>query len=380
MANTTTAATNFIFAATDSAGKRKYVESSGDNLAAARYRLEIQGYTEIDVTKDAFDAKLEQVCQSDAFDDMTLHEKMEFQRRCAKPDSGRFIAWHFIKNAGCTILILAAWVWWRARGANPWSVGSFAAYGCALGYLALVIRVQIPAKLFNQLTEARAWHRWEDVRAIVERIRSWQWFTGTLIPPFELLFSEARALAGKGDLSAALEKVKPLEHDESFDRAVYLALLASLYDIAGDVPGRIAIGEKLLKLDSKSLTALVDQAYGFAVLAHDPIRAREVLSEIDPADVKPMVQPYLDLIWGVIALDEGRPTEAEERLASAVEGWRAFTGDPLAKGFARFLQGCHATALRRLGRAEEAEAKFGEVRTFLEATNERQLLQRWSHA
>ncbi len=91
-----------------------------------------------------------------------------------------------------------------------------------------------------------------------------------------------------------------------------------------------------------------------------------------------MAQPYLDLVCGVIALDEGRAVEAEKQIATAVEGWSAFAGNPLAKSMARMFQGYHAVALRRMGRTDEAEEKFAEVRAFLEATDDRNLLRRWS--
>ena len=380
MENTAISPTAFVFAATDPAGKRRYVESTADNAAAARSRLEIQGYTEIDVVRDAFDAKLDRAMSGEAFDDMTLHEKMEFRRRCARPDAARFIAWHFIRKEALTILSVAAWVWWRASGDEPWSAISFGEYAYALGYFALLMRVRMPGRLFNRLIEARAWNRWDDVDAAVKKIQKWEWFTGQIIPQYELLFSEARALAGRGGLAAALEKVKPLESAPGFDRALYFGLLASLYDIVHDVAGRIAVGEKALALDPESPTARIDLAFALALHAHDPKRAREVLAVLDPADVKPMARPYLDLVCGVIALDEGRTAEAEKLIAGAVEGWHAFTGDPLAKAFARVLQGYHATALRRLGRTEEAGEKFAEVRAFLEATSEHDLLRRWSRA
>ncbi len=380
MEDTAPSPITFIFAATDSAGKRSYVESAGANVAAARYRLEIQGYTDIDVLKDDFDAKIDRATGSDVFDDMTLHEKMEFQRRATGPGAGLFVAWQFIKSEALTIGLLAAWVWLQAHGQAPWNGWSLAAYAVALGYVFLLLRVRIPAGLYDRLLEARAWHRWDEMEATVKKICRWQWLTGKLIPPFELLFSEARAQAGRGDLPDALERVRPLEADPNFDRGLYYGLLTSLYDIAHDVPGSIAVAEKALALDPKSLTARVDLAGSIALHARNPKRAREILSEIDPADVKPMVQPYLDLVHGVIALDEGRAAEAEKLIGTAVEGWYPFTGNPLSKAQARMLQGYHAVALRRIGRTEEAEEILAEVRPFLEATEDYSVLRRWSEA
>ncbi len=380
MEDTALASILFVFAATDPAGKRSYVESAGANVAAARYRLEIQGYTEIDVMKDDFDAKIDQAVASDAFDDMTLHEKMEFERGASGPDADRFVAWQFIKSEALTIVLLGAWVWSRAQGRTPWNGWSLTAYAFALGYVALLLRLRIPADLYERLNEARVWHRWDGVEATVKKIRRWEWLTGKLIPTFELLFSEARAQAGRGDLPGALERVRPLEADPNFNRALYYGLLTSLYEIAHDVPGSIAIAEKALALDPKSLTARVDLAGLLAQHARNPKRARDILAEVDPADVKPMVQPYLDLIHGVIALDERRVEEAEKLLGTAIEGWYPFTGNPLSKGQARILQGYHAVALRRLGRAEEAEETFAEVRPFLEATEDQSVLRRWSEA
>jgi hypothetical protein len=378
MQTTSQPGTTFVFMATDANGKRRYVEASGDSVSAARYRLEVQGFTQIEIVKDGMNAQIDAVLPTDAWEGMTLQEKIEFQRKCEGPEANRFLLWQFLKTDGLVMAGLALWVWFAAQSNRPWGRSSIVAYVCAVGFVVLMIRIRIPGRLYNRLLEARTWHRWDEVERIVARLRSVRWFTGSMVPEYELLFSEARMLAGRGDLPAALGKVHPLESDPSFAPALYYGLLGSVYDCANDSAGRVAASEKALALDPKSPTARIDLAFPLALHLRDRERARAVLQELDPADLVPMARPYLDLICGVMALDDGKNLEAESFLRNAAEAWKAFEGNPLAKSLSWLIGGYHAVALRRLGRTEEAEAKFAEARPFLEATREFSVLHRWN--
>jgi hypothetical protein len=307
---TTNPATTFVFLATDTDGKRRYVEACADSVSAARYRLEVQGFTDISVIKDGMNAQIDASIKSDAWEGMTLEERIEFERRCAGPEANRFILWHFLKSDGLVLAGLGLWVWFRVTGDRPWGVGSFVAYACALGFLALILRIKIPAYYYTRLLEARVWHRWSEVERIVARIRGIRWFTGSLVPEHDLLFSEAKVLAAKDDLAAALAKVQPLETDGSLAPALYYGLLAPVYECAHDVAGQVEALEKALSFDPKSSNARLDLACALVLDLRNNERARAVLQELDPEDLVPMAKPHFDLVCGVLALDEGRYEDA----------------------------------------------------------------------
>jgi hypothetical protein len=353
------------------------VEIAGDDITLARTQLEQQGFREIEIVRDAMNAKIEASLPGNVWSNTPLEEKMKTQRQSAGPDAGRHRFREFLQTQGLFIGVLILWVLRGATSGHPWAPSSLLAYAAALGYVAFTIWLRAPAHLYDQLLQARVWHRWDEVMRMVARIRTSPTLVRMAVPEHELLFSEARALAGQGNLPAALEKVRPLESSVSLAPELYYGLLGSVYDAAGDAAGRVAASGKAVELAPKSPQARIDLAFPLAIYLRNHEGARAVLQTIDPANLVPQAKPYVAVIQGVMALDEGRPAEAEQEFCAAIEGWQPFSGNALAKSFGWLLAGFHAIALRRLGRVPEAEAEFSSVRPFFEATGKDYVLQRW---
>jgi len=367
----------YVFSARQRDGSRRYVEVRAGNVGAARHRLEVQGHEGLELVEDDLDDKISRAISSEeTFADLSLQERMEFQKEMAGPKAGRFLLWYLVKSEGGLVLAIGFGVWWAAHRANPLSFWSLTAYALAVGYGFLLLRARVPAVLYDRLLEVRAWHRWEEVEREVARIRRWRWLIGAPIPEYELLFSEARALAGRGNLGAAKAKVRQLEEDPAFDRGLYYGLLAGVCELGLDFAGRVEYAEKALALNPASAANQIDLVNGL-ITNGEIARAKAVLAEVDEADLKPLVRTHYLFGLGCVALLEGVPQKAEGLLRKAVEGALENSGNLLGWGFAQEVRGCHALALRRSGRREEAEMLWKEVEGYLVATPPRPVVGWW---
>ncbi len=357
---------------------RRYVEVPASDVAEGRAELERRGYRDIQIIKDVFGAKIEATLGADAWKSMTLEEKMEFQKQTIAPRSVLFSLWNFLKTDGWVIGLLALWVTMAAMSRNPWSRSALVSYVSAVGYMAFAVMIRAPIRLYGQLLEARVWHRWDDVDRIVARLRGCRSLTGQAIPEWELVFSEARAMAGRGNLPGALEKVRPLENNGTMAPEIYHSYLGALYEIAGDYQGKVVAIGQAVAANPKSPQSRIDLAFTLAVMLGDREAAREALHGVHPADLVPIAKAYLGFVEAVMALDENRFAEAEKALRECRAAWRPFEGHQLAKSLGWEMQGFHAVALRRLGRTAEAEAEFAGVKTYLLQTQRACVLRRWN--
>ena len=367
----------YVFSALQRDGSRQYVEVWAGNVGAARHRLEVQGHEGLELVEDDLDHAINRTNRrGDLFEDMSLQERVEFEKGLMGPQSGWFFFWYFVKSEWLTMLIIGFGVGWAVQRANPLSFWSLVAYAIAAGYVFLICRGRIPSLLYDRLLEARTWQRWDEVEREVARIRSWGWLIGRPIPDYELLFSEARALAGRGDLSAAKLRVRDLGKDPAFDRGLYWGLLAGVCELARDFAGRVEYSEKALALNPSSAANQIDLVNGL-VAQGDIARAKALLAEVDEADMKPLVRTHYLFACGCVALLQGEAKKAEECLREAVEGAVAHAGNKLGWGFAQEVKGCYALALRRCGRREEGERLWREVEGFLVATSPRPVVEWW---
>jgi tetratricopeptide (TPR) repeat protein len=308
---------------------------------------------------------------------MTLEERIAFEQKMLRPPSAIRTVWQFLKTEGLIIGLIILWVTMAIISRNPWSRSSLVAYVSAIGYAVFSIGVRVPVRWYGRLLEARLWHRWDDVDRAVARLRRGRTFGGGAIPEWELIFSEARAMAGRGHLAAALEKVRPLEKSGTMAAEIYYSYLGALYEIAGDYKSKVVAIGQAVAANPKSLQTRIDLAFTLGAMLRDWEAAREALSGVNPADLVPMARIYLGFVEGVMALDEGRLPEAEKAIREAREGWRQFEGHQLAKGVGWLMKGFHAIALRRLGKNAEAEAEFAAVKFYLQQTEADFVFSRW---
>ena len=111
-----------------------------------------------------------------------------------------------------------------------------------------------PAGRYEQMIEAVAWGRWEEVLRRVDSV-------GGQVSPDEVAFRKAQALAGLGRLDEALNVVEPFSDGEAMPEWLYLSRLPEVYlaanrrDIAIELTEQARIWPRTIRPCSSSWPA-----------------------------------------------------------------------------------------------------------------------------
>jgi hypothetical protein len=367
----------FVFRATDRDGARETVQVAAASASAARYRLEIQGFCDPELIEDTLAENVTRAIDNPSvWEGMTTAERIDFQEKCVGPGATWHLISQTIKSEWWIMLALAAGVWWRTTGVKPFGFWSLTIYAVVLGWLWLHIKGWRTLALYNRLQVAKNWERWSVAQALVEKLRS----SNAGIPEFDLVFTEAKVLAARGELAAALEKVRPIEEEPAINSGLFRGLLSGVHETARDFPGSIRCLEEQLALDPKAPASLIDLAFAVAFRAQDFARASELLAQVEDADIVPMARGHVGLTRALIAGHRGDRAAAEAELQTAEQYSLNTAGDPSHNGMAMLIRSHRAIALRHLGRRDEAEKLFAEVEPWLLATREHTVLEQWRRA
>jgi tetratricopeptide (TPR) repeat protein len=190
--------------------------------------------------------------------------------------------------------------------AQPAAYAAFAQ--CSLGL----------AGRYNRLVDAAAWGRWQEV---LERCDPLE---GSKVPPEELAFQRAHALARLGRLEEGLAVVAPFGDGEAIPEWMYLTRLADVYSAARRFDDAHDAMDRAVEIAPENPTILLGAAMFEVRRRRDALRARELLEEARTHALSDLLAVFAQGIEGVIVREEGRPREAVDLLEKAHRRLSAF--------------------------------------------------------
>lgn len=266
------------------------------------------------------------------------------------------------------LLILAARRWMQ----QPFAIVDYMAMGVLLMPLAIAMIAQLNnrALRFRQFIELAAWGRWAEV---LEQAAS---LHGQL-PEHELIWQQAKALAGLGRLNEAIELVAPMANDPTVPQWHYFSRLSSVYAVAGMRDEDLACTEKAIRLAPGNATLLLDAALTLLRYQLDIPRARQLLEQARSHALSDILVPTADVVEGILLLEEGRPDRALDKLRAGIEARDRFRNATALVGatqdrFRAYL----ALALAAMGDPPAAERQFQLAEPRLRALKRNDLLER----
>ncbi|WP_337176048.1 hypothetical protein [Paludisphaera sp.] len=272
-----------------------------------------------------------------------------------------------------TLLLLALIVARRWMGL-PWSFLDWLAVAFLLqpAFFAAVAQLfQGQAGRYNQLVEAAAWGRWEEV---VERCDALE---GSSVPPEELAFQRAQALARLGRLEEGLAVVEPFGDGQAMPEWIYLTRLSDVYSGARRFDDARDAMERAVELAPENPTVLLDAAMFEVRRRGDAGRARELLEEARAHALSDLLAVFARGIEGMIVREEGRPREAVEMLEDAHRRLSAFRhASPLVGMALDLLEAEWAVALAAAGEPDAALRHARAAYPRLRALDARDLIDR----
>lgn len=364
----------YLLSARSAAGKKITERVEASSADAAVETLRKRGYTEVVLHTDDVGALFTQqgkhephVTAKDYIDYRDLHGYWRRVGFLARKIYVQTWKWHIL-----SLLILLARRWMQLR----WGVMDYGMIGLLLMPLALVLVLQLnnAALRYHKFLELVAWGRWAEVLEQARRLRG-------RLPEHELLWQQAKALAGLGRLSEAVELVAPLADHPNHPQWLYCSRLAEVYAFADKRDEHLAWNEKALALAPQNATLLLDQALSLLRFQIDLPRARQLLVQARSHALSDLLAPAADAVEGVLLLEEGKPDQARDKLVAGIDGLNRFRhASPQVPAMQDRFRAYLALSLAALGDRSAAEHQLRLAEPRLRALNRGDLLARCQSA
>lgn len=352
----------FLFEASNAAGKAEQDSVVAVDVADARAQLERMGYSAIRVLTGEIvpqrrppnvAANGDQIAAQSRYDPMP-----------------RAVARTYLRD----------WKWWvpglAVLGEALWSGRApYPGAGLLVAGLALVSTITLPMVLYNQALQARVDARRAAGLRYLALFRRLNLLGGHMA--MAIAGDRAKLLAGDGDLERALQEFAAYADDPN--RVAYLTQLAAIYDCAGEHEHMIATQRAALAASDNSAEMRIDVAWSLARYTTRYEEARALIAGIDEHSLAELGRLALMTVQGLLLQAAERHRPALEKLRMADTGLAPLT-NPLVVGTRRELHGYMALSLKALGKLEEAEGLWSEAKGQLRKHHHYLLIKRYELA
>jgi tetratricopeptide (TPR) repeat protein len=228
-------------------------------------------------------------------------------------------------------------------------------------FLAVYAELTSKAIPYRRVLKAVRDGLWEDVPRHLRRVRG-------PLPPFERPFREAQALAGVGRLDEALDHFRPVADDPAVPPHLYWTYRALIFMAARERDKAVSCLARAAELAPTNALTQVDFALALLTVRGDVRQSRERINQARQHALSDVSTPLCRFAEGVLALQEGRASEAVALLEAAAKGLSPFTGGNPAIGIivAR-LRGHLALAYAALGDHDAARRAYRKAEPILRA-------------
>lgn len=334
--------------------------------------LHERGYSEIQLHTDDVGALYS---KQNEIPNITPAEYLQHRDRQGRWFSFLFVARKLYADSWKMNLVFLAIVVVRRFFNLPWNWIDYVNIGVLLFpavFAAIAQLIPHSSHTYNKLVEAASWGRWQEV---IDLLPSLEGKKG--MPPEELAFRHAQALAGLGRLPEALKIVEPYSDGARMPQWLYYGRLSDLYDAAGQPQKSVPCLEHAVELAPGNATVLLDLAMALLRNRTDLSRVRKLVDECRSHALSDVMVPFAKQAEGMIALEEGENRRAKEILTEVLQQLSAFAGASALVGAC--LDRVHALlaiAEARLGNSESARQHFQQAEPRLRALRTHDLLKR----
>jgi tetratricopeptide (TPR) repeat protein len=198
---------------------------------------------------------------------------------------GRFLFWSrkiFRKNSFSLLIIFSIFLSRRYYKIplNHWDAINVTVLLSPF-FVAIWITMFGKKKLHDRLMEEVSWCRWDNVLAVLPKLRG-------IIPPSELAINEAKALAGLGRLPEALTLLEPYSNGKQIPEWMYWARLMGVYFASGDPEKIIECLKKGLALAPNTPVLQIELATAEIRFHRNPRAAKAILNQIEMTRAFPL--------------------------------------------------------------------------------------------
>lgn len=356
---------SFLFTAVNRDGKSVTERVEAENLAQAKYKLEIQGYSEIsfyesDLSEDTWNL----------FDEKNKKSKQEFLQRQVEIQYNTSYWQHVFF---CLKLTAILWIPLTVWVALSWSFFSFLSLGL---FFAVFIYLSLPVIFYDKLLMAHFRAQNFKVRFWVKISKLFNNISFLKIPPADLDSRLSCADAREGNLKLALSRMEKYQNVEKVPRRLLNIYLGSIYGNAKKYDELLKLQENALQEGNISSEEMIDYAMNLARWQKKTNFAREILDKALDSEMTAMMQLFVPFCKGLIEIEDGNFPQAEFYLQLASKQIEPFKKNGYLVGLRSEIKAFLSIVLGTRGEKAEAAKLFYEAKPYLLAHKETDLLRR----
>jgi len=365
----------YLLTARNSEGRQttERVDTASADLAVQT--LQRRGYSDIVLHTDDVSALYTR--QSDVEDSVSPAEYVRLRTYRGRLAEFFYLAGKVYSTYWHVELLLAAFL--VGRPLLNWSfsmldLAAWAALLCPIP-IAAYFAVFSPAHQCNQLMEALAWGRWNDVLKLLPPAQPH-------LPPHESVIYEAQARAGLGQIDQALALLEPLSRRNApIPEWLFWGRVSDVFLAGNDRNRALEALEKSSQLAPGNATVLLDLATSLLRHRRDAARAAPLLEQVKTHELADILKPFVTFAEGLLALELGKPAEARPLMEKSLSETLAFRlASPLV-GIQIDRQHAYLAIVEgMLGNGNAAAAHYRQAEPRLAALRSDDLLERCREA
>ncbi len=367
---------SYLIRAKDSRGRSVVKRIDAENMDAAKYALEIRGFTDIVLQTDDVVAAVHSAYRAEGIETPVVPPDLALAiRETTRPElSFRRALGKVLVIGGAALLPFLAWGVWNVRHGRDFGPLPFIGVTVVAATAVSMGRYKLIQVLFDRLIHAYEWAKWEDMARCARILKLIPTGAGRAIPTSLLDFYEAKTLAARKRLPEALALVAPYRDGKAMQPWMFCLQTAILYELARDYDTMIAFDRQAIEIGPKGSSEYITLAQHLISRKKDVAGAREALAVAETKERVPLAETYVLFCKGMIALEEQNAAAAAEFLVSALRQSGPFASK--MGSTIRTIQAYLGVALGALGRRDDAGRCLHEVEDYLKAAEETDLLAR----
>jgi hypothetical protein len=196
--------------------------------------------------------------------------------------------------------------------------------------------------------------------------------TNIKIAAHEMARYRAMALIWQGKVEDGMQEFRRFEG--SLPPWLFASQMAGLFECANDIDRCLEFAERAVHLNPNIATTLLDFAWRLLRYERDLPRAIRLMDDAESLVVPELGKPFVLRNRGIIAFFEGRMIEAEHLLLEALEIWERNVDGVFRDSNRMLIEAWLCRVHSRMGKIAEARKELAEVRPWLAATQQDDLL------
>lgn len=365
----------FLYEAQDRDGTHHAGRVQAENLAAARYRLELQGCSEI-----RFHTDPRTEAQSHAEGAVLPEGVTPAQEVSARLTRGGTLAELRSIYAGNWIVWLPATIWalWSLYAGPPFGAVKWLSFVLAIIGLLFPLWAAVPSRLYARMLDAQAWARWDELIVLCQRARRLRKYFQLGPVQIDAEFRLAAAIAAKGDLRQALADIR--HHGTTLPKHIYLGRVASIHGAAQNWQGMADLQSEAVALSGRGTLEVIDHATTLAWRLGRTEEAAALLEEVRDHEKTVMAEAYFNYVSGIVSISRGHHATAVEQLSRAAETLGASGNNALLDYMVDYTLAHLVLALAGQGQLTRARSLLSGVLPRLKAFRDLALTRRCADA